>query len=370
MSNYFAHKNSLLYNRYLNLDMIENALKPSLNGVKREVIGYSEANRPIYSLEWGEGPIKILMWSQMHGNESTTTKAVFDLLNYLNSIKNDDTNVIYKCNIVIIPLLNPDGAQVYTRINGNKIDLNRDAQNLSQAESKVLAKVFTEFKPHYCFNLHGQRTIFNVGKTNVPASVSFLAPAFNKEREVNAPRLAAMQIIAAMNATLQQKIPNGVGRYDDGFNANCVGDAFMMTGTPTILFEAGHYPNDYERETVRELIFSSLLAGINAIANESYKDYLIEDYLAIPENGKLFFDVLVNDAHLINSQLFNKGDQVGILYKEVLVEDKIEFVPYIDKTGGLENYFGHVEYNLNKVDDMEKFKLNYSLMDLFSDQNS
>lgn len=45
-----------------------------------EKIGESVEERKIYQIKIGSGPIKILAWSQMHGNESTTTKAIFDLI--------------------------------------------------------------------------------------------------------------------------------------------------------------------------------------------------------------------------------------------------------------------------------------------------
>ena len=61
---------------------------------------------------------------------------------------------------------------------------------------------------------------------------------------------------------LQVEIPNGIGRYDDGFNLNCVGDTFQNFGVPTLLYEAGHYANDYEREEVRRLMFIALLKGL------------------------------------------------------------------------------------------------------------
>src|SRR5690606_13406057 len=115
----------------------------------------------------------IMLWSQMHGNETTTTKALFDVLNTFKT----QNSILDACTILIIPILNPDGAEVYTRLNANNVDLNRDAQNLSQPESRVLRDCFNRFKPNFCFNLHGQRTIFSVDNTSQSATVSFLSPA-------------------------------------------------------------------------------------------------------------------------------------------------------------------------------------------------
>lgn len=64
-------------------------------------------------------------------------------------------------------MLNPDGAEAYTRVNGNNIDLNRDAVARKAKESKLLRTALEAFKPQFCFNLHDQRTIFNVESTKI-----------------------------------------------------------------------------------------------------------------------------------------------------------------------------------------------------------
>jgi murein tripeptide amidase MpaA len=93
----------------------------------------------------------------MHGNESTTTKALFDFLNVL---QNGSALADQLLLILLYSNVEPDGADMYTRLNANEVDLNRDSQNLTQPESKVLREIFDLFQPHYCFNLHDQRTIF------------------------------------------------------------------------------------------------------------------------------------------------------------------------------------------------------------------
>ena len=115
----------------------------------------------------------------MHGNESTTTKAIFDLFNYFELA--DSKALLEACTLLIIPILNPDGAEAYTRFNKNQVDLNRDAQALTQSESKILRTSFESFKPHFCFNMHGQRTIFSAGNTSNSAVLSFLSPSENIE---------------------------------------------------------------------------------------------------------------------------------------------------------------------------------------------
>ncbi|WP_291871104.1 M14 metallopeptidase family protein, partial [Maribacter sp.] len=331
-------KEKHIQGRYLVTEKVDAILKNIPKEFTIDKIGFSVEKRNIKSVTIGKGNHRILMWSQMHGNESTTTKAILDLLQFLQQDTKEVSAIKKNCTIKIIPILNPDGAYAYTRVNANNIDLNRDAQDLSQPESVVLKKTYDSFKPDYCLNLHDQRTIFNVGNTSKPATVSFLAPAHDPERSISSSRAISMQLIVAMNKELQKKIPGQVGRYDDGFNANCVGDAFQMLKTPTILFESGHYPEDYDREKTREYIFIALLKVLNVISNNSVHNYKQTDYNNIPENSKQFYDILILNAEELNPALKTNTD-VGILFKETLIENKLKFVPYVDKTGNLRNNF-------------------------------
>ena len=343
-------KEKRIKGRYITYDHISGILKNLTTNFEVEEIGKSVKELPIKSVTFGKGSKKILMWSQMHGNESTTTKAVFDLINWVGTKSKLSNSILNNCKIKIIPMLNPDGATAYTRVNANNIDLNRDAQDRSQPESKILRNCFEEFKPDFCFNLHDQRTIYNVGATPKPATVSFLAPAFDKERNISESRAISMQLIAAMNRELQKLIPNQVGRYNDGFNANCIGDTFQMLGTPTILFEAGHCPEDYEREITRAYIFKALITALYVISVNSIAEFSHEEYFEIPENNKLFYDVLIENAHKINSFSYGKQDSIGILFKETIDNGSIKFVPKIERKGDLQGYYGHKTFDcLNEV---------------------
>ena len=124
-----------LSSKYLNNDHLRlDELKPLF---KVSELGYSVNQETIYCINIGKGRTKVLLWSQMHGNESTSTKSLLDLMNAFNN--NEFLDVLENCTLFIIPILNPDGAREYTRVNYNKIDLNRDAKNNSQPESKLLA---------------------------------------------------------------------------------------------------------------------------------------------------------------------------------------------------------------------------------------
>ncbi|WP_299523322.1 M14 metallopeptidase family protein [Winogradskyella sp.] len=340
---YSLVKTPKLFGRYITNSDIEKCLKEFPISAY-SVIGYSVEKRPIYSLQFGTGPQRILLWSQMHGNESTTTKALFDCFNLLLTNNGIPNKILESCTIMAIPILNPDGAEYYTRFNANAVDLNRDAQRLSQPESKVLRAVFNDFKPDYCFNLHGQRSIYNVGDTKVSSTMSFLSPAQNDNRSLTANRKVAMHIIAEINQLLQGEIPNGVARYDDGFNIECVGDTFQSLGVPTLLYEAGHLPNDYNREEVRRLVFIAILKGLQVVSSGT-DDMHYNGYFDIPENGKQFYDIIIRNAHI--SDKTSGLVDLGIQYTERLNGRTIDFVSIVEAISKLDDFFGHSEIDAN-----------------------
>jgi hypothetical protein len=121
---------------------------------------------------------------------------------------------------------------------------------------------------------------------------------------------------------------------------NCVGDTFQAFGVPTLLYEAGHYPNDYEREEVRRFIFIAILKALDVIS-KGIDSSKFEDYFEIPQNSKCFYDVIIRNAKMSreNSERFD----IAILYKEVLNDGRIEFRPVIDSISNLDEFYGHKE---------------------------
>ena len=342
---FLQHKEAHLFHRYITNDHIEPLLEKFTKLIDVETIGKSVLGHPIYGLKIGSGDKRILMWSQMHGNESTTTKALFDLLNSLLDENSKLSYILERCTLYIIPILNPDGALAYTRINANGVDLNRDAQKLTQPESIVLRDTFEAFKPHFCYNLHGQRTIFSAGTTNNAATVSFLAPAQDEVCTVTPNRKVAMEVIGVMNEALQKFIPKQVGVYDDAFNLNCVGDTFQCENVPTILFEAGHYKNDYGRENARELIYVSYLTSLEYISKNKIDGSHYKSYFDIPENDKCFLDIIIR-----NAKVNNESVDIGIQFQERLINDRVEFIPRIVKIEKLNTFYGHKEIEGNGLE--------------------
>lgn len=327
---YALYKETSVFGRYIPFSKIE----PLLLKFNSKSIGISEGKKPIHKIVIGSGTTPILTWSQMHGNESTGTKAMFDVLNYL-KISNDTISESIKnnCSITFIPILNPDGAELYTRENANKIDLNRDAVDLKALESKVLKRELENIQPKFCFNLHDQRTIFGVEGTKNSAVLSFLAPSTEETKILTKGRIETMNVISAINLELQNFIPNQIGRYTDEFYPTATGDNFQKNGFNTLLIESGHYPNDYQREITRSYTFLSIISGLYHIAITSSFN-TIGSYFEIPSNVKSFYDVIHRHQ--------NKKDEV-YQYSEFIKDGKFILIPKkLNHIDG-KNFFAHKE---------------------------
>lgn len=331
-----------LTGRYITIKHILPLLDSYRNIFNVSVAGFSEMGVEIPLVTLGKGAKKVLIWSQMHGNESTTTKALFDFFKYI-SVNNQQTaQLLSQYSFYVLPILNPDGAALYTRENANNIDLNRDAEDVSQSESRVLRSIFDSLQPHLCLNMHDQRSIFGIDGPK-PATLSFLAPSADALKTITPAREIAMELIVKMKNYILAYHHDQIGRFDDTFNQNCVGDSFTSSGSPTILFEAGHYPNDYSREQSRSFVFYALIAlfDLDTASQNNSLDY--KEYFTIPENQKIYKDVVLYNVRVDGE---DNLQTISFQYKEKLLHQKIEFELYFDSMQEKNNVFGHQHFDL------------------------
>jgi len=256
-------------------------------------VGSSIDGRDLTLISIGTGPTDVFLWSQMHGNEPTATQAIFDLFNFLNgsTFKAEKKEILSNLTLHFLPMLNPDGAEEYKRRNTLGIDINRDALRLQSPEGQTLKVVRDSLEADFGFNLHDQSTYYNAERTEKPATISYLAPPYNYEKEINSVRANAMKVIVFMDRILQKYAPGQVGRYSDDFEPRAFGDNIQKWGTSAILIESGGYANDIEKQEIRKLNYVSILSAIYTIANGSYEQIPIEDYEKIPHNDRKLFDL-------------------------------------------------------------------------------
>ena len=287
-------------------------------------IGKSFENRPIFELTYGTGPVKIMLWSQMHGDEPTATMALFDIFNFLNTSSDEFDSfrkeLKSKATIHFIPMLNPDGAQYFQRRTRQEIDMNRDALRLACPESRLLKDLQFKYKPDYSFNLHDQNPRNLVGNTDKQATICFLASAADHEKTISPTRKRAMQIIAHMNRHLQKYIPGQVSKYDDEHEPRAFGDNIQKWGSSLILIESGGYKNDPEKMYIRKLNFVAMLGAFESIIKSNFKNISIKEYNKIPENTGRCYDVIVKNVIIKNGDQQYNAD-IGINRTEVVNEE-------------------------------------------------
>lgn len=263
--------------------------------------GQSIEGRNIYLVKAGTGPVKVLLWSQMHGDETTATRVLLDLFNFLSdksTFVSEKKALLSGVTLYFIPMLNPDGAEQFQRRNALGIDINRDALRLQSPEARLLKHVRDSLSPDFGFNLHDQNSATSAGNSGKPASLSFLAPAYNVEKEINESRKRALQIVVKLNSIVQQQIPGHAGRYDDTFEPRAFGDNIQKWGTSTILIECGAYPGDPEKQLIRRVHFLALLGALQSISDGSYASLDSNKYFEIPENSRLYADLLVKNGQV------------------------------------------------------------------------
>lgn len=321
--------------------------------LRSSLLGVSVQGRSIVHLVAGTGKKKVLLWSQMHGDESTATMALFDLFNFLSAKDENDPFrhlLTEELELHFVPMVNPDGAEVWKRRNHMDIDINRDARALSTPEGRLLMQVADDVKPQFGFNLHDQNTLYSVGSTNKPATVSFLAPAYNYARDMNEVRENAAKLIVHMNRALQKHLPDQVAKYSDAHEPRGFGDTFQKKGISTILIESGGYHNDPQKQYIRKLNFYVLLSALHAIAKESYENEQVEDYYSIPENGRSLFDLVIRNVEVLKDSLRYRTS-VGINQPSSVdaTGKRLNYRGGIEELGDMQNNYGYTELDASAL---------------------
>ena len=345
---------SLFHRRFKHADVDSLVQLHAKKGVLSVLeIGKSVEQRPIYKLQYGEGKKRVMLWSQMHGDEATATMALFDLFNFLAGKADgfDEVRSLLQkeLDLQFIPMLNPDGAERFMRRNAQYIDLNRDARDGQTVEGALLRELAKRLKPQYAFNLHDQNIYYNVPETKNPVSISLLAPAYNYDRDINNVRKGAMQLIVGMNKLLQQYIPDAVAKYDDTHTPRGFGDNFQGWGASTVLIESGGMKGDVEKQQIRRLNFAIILNGLLEIAQGSYKKYDFKDYEDIPFNASQLHDVVLRNVDLGDDQTALKTD-VAIRRSEVTVGRDFFVRGRVEDIGDLDESYGYEEQDVEGLE--------------------
>lgn len=269
--------------------------------LRTEQIGASVQGRPLTAVHVGTGPVPVLAWSQMHGDESAASMALLDLLTWLASDAPDALRdrLLASVTLTLVPMLNPDGAELFQRHNALGVDINRDARRLSTPEARALKALHERLQPQFGFNLHDQGARQAAGRGGKQAGIALLAPAISEDRRYDDVRARARLVAARIATNLGTVIPGQVARYDDTFNPRAFGDLMGVWGTSTVLIESGALAGDPEKQRLRTLNAAALLDAVLAIGDSSWADADGTVYDALGQNAGVNFDLLVLGAQVV-----------------------------------------------------------------------
>jgi hypothetical protein len=269
-----------------------------------EELGRSVEGRPIHLVTLGTGPRRILLWSQMHGDEPSATPALLDLADTLLAVPAPEHRAILEgLTLLVVPMLNPDGAERYARRNAQAIDINRDALHLSTPEGRVLKGVRDRLQPELGFNLHDQNRRTTVGNTPVLATISLLAVSGDPEGTVTPGRARAKRVCSAIARALEPFVPGGIGRYDEDWNPRAFGDNVTAWGTPVVLIESGGVMPGRPLSDLTRLNYVALLTALHGLVRDDLAGETADLYEGLKRNDDGYW----TDVLLAGGRVFQPG---------------------------------------------------------------
>ena len=97
----------------------------------------------------------LLIMARQHGNEPAGTEAALALMrHFATSEGRAESALLRRVALLIVPMVNPDGASCSRRRNSAGVDLNRDWVARSQPETQAIERVFHEWQADVVIDLH------------------------------------------------------------------------------------------------------------------------------------------------------------------------------------------------------------------------
>jgi hypothetical protein len=307
-----------------------------------EKVGESVEGRALNLVQAGTGPFRVMLWSQMHGDEPTATAALFDIFEFLRRHRQDPLvgDILSSLTLYVLPMVNPDGAERFQRRNAQSIDINRDALRLQTPEGRALKAVRDRFQPRIGFNLHNQGWRTSVGTPPRPASISLLSVAFDQARSGSEGRTLTKKVCAIIRDALEPFASGQIGRYDDEFEVRAFGDNLTLWGTPVVLIETGPWPAAEPDPALVRLNFVAIVAALDALATGAVERAKTERYESLPINESGELSIIVRNGTVISGGgVPPYVADVGILasrrIRDVNGQRELQLVMTIDDMGDL-----------------------------------
>ncbi|OYN99011.1 M14 family zinc carboxypeptidase [Enemella evansiae] len=234
------------------------------SAMELEVIGQSVKGRDLMLAKFITNPANptVLYFTQQHGNEALNTEGALD---FIKSLGNSNKRLLDKVNILVVPMVNPDGAmgdvnfplddyiaagdRNLTRYNANKVDLNRDHVAKSQPETQALHRMITKYQAQlgidYAVDLHHQATRSATDGELVSGSILYPTSPEVDPAVVDGSKRLGSVVYNAIEPTGWGHI----GKYDGGSATTISRNGIAAEyGISTLLFEMrGMADHEYEQ---------------------------------------------------------------------------------------------------------------------------
>ncbi|MBI5155608.1 hypothetical protein HZA57_10265 [Candidatus Poribacteria bacterium] len=305
--------------------------------------GVSTEYRALWTVRLGRGPRRVLIWARQHGNEPDCTAALAMALDELITRADEPVyeRILDRCELLVLPMVNPDGANRFTRCNALGIDLNRDAMALATTEARALVDLKDSFQPEFAFNLHdmGPRKATPDGGL---VALALQAGPFQKEDIDNEVRLKAKTVIGEMAAAASVKAPGHIAKYAASYMPRAFGDSMMRWGVACILIESGGwFPGQGGDDFVRRLHALALLSGLDAIARGADAPASGTAYEAIPfDSGPMYYDSVLAGGSILDggARLAVRSDvAINAEHRHRRLGDHRVFLGTVEAVGDLED---------------------------------
>ena len=145
-------------------------LKPlveSSSSVRMDSIGTSVSGRSIPVLYFSKNkefasqrstkPV-VMIIAQHHGDEPSGKEAALIVARRL---LNEDSALLNKLDLILVPQINPDGSEKGTRRNAVDMDLNRNHVMLSEPESNAIHQLFLDWMPEVTLDVHEYNAVLD-----------------------------------------------------------------------------------------------------------------------------------------------------------------------------------------------------------------
>ncbi len=109
----------------------------------------------VFASQRDKKPVVMIIVEQ-HGDEPSSKEAAMIVTRRL---LNEDSDLLDKLDLILVPQVNPDGSDEGTRRNTNDMDLNRNHVVLSEPESNAVHQLFLDWMPEVTLDVHEYNAI-------------------------------------------------------------------------------------------------------------------------------------------------------------------------------------------------------------------